>query len=354
MATLSDLVSKVRTELNDQSKQFTKTLAGDGTTKDFPLGYKPIDSSTLLITVNGTIQTNPTNYTVEANYGVIHFTTAPANNAVIKVVGSVFRYFSDADLEYFVNTALSQHLHNRSDSFGRQMTVTLLPEVEVYPVTIISTIEALYALATDASFDINIIAPDGVTIPRSQRYTQIMGLIAQRQEQYRNICSALNIGLWRVEMGVLRRVSRTTNKLIPVYMPQEIDDARKPERVYLQNDMTGRTPLPTTVGIYDLVIEQGDSWYITLDLPDATDLNDLNFKAQIRTYPGSPTLWGTISVVVHDAVAKKIRLSLTKEQTKALPVRCAWDIQATSDSDPTFERTYLRGQVFVNQQVTTD
>lgn len=354
MATLADLVARVRTELNDQPRQFTKSFTGDGTTKDFTLGIKPLDALTLYITINGTVQTNPTNYTVEAGIGVIHFVTAPANNAVIKISGNVYRYFADAELEYFVNTSLTQHFHSRTDSFGRQMTIALLPEVEVYPVAILSTIEALYALATDASFDIDIHAPDGVTIPRTQRYSQLMGLIAQRQEQYRNICSALNIGLWRIEVGVLRRVSRTTNKLIPVYMPQEVDDARRPERVYLQNDLTGRTPLPTTVGIYDLIIEQGDNYSVTLDFPDDTDFDDLVFKAQIRTYPGSPTLWGTMTTAVASPSLKKLTISLTKEQTQVLPVRCAWDIQATSISDPAFERTYLRGQVFVNQQVTLD
>lgn len=354
MASLSDFVSKVRTELNDQSKQFSKSFTGDGVTTTFNLGYKPIDDSTLLVTVGSTIITNPSGYTVEPSVGVIHFNTAPAANSVIKVSGGVYRYFSDADLTYFVNTAVTQHVYNRTDSYGRQMTIGLLPEVEVYPVTILSLVEALYALATDASFDIDITAPDGVHVPRSQRYSQLMALVAQRQEQYRNLCSALNIGLWRVEMGVLRRVSRTTNKLVPVYMPQEVDDARKPERVYLQNDLTGRSPMPTTVAVYDLVVEQGDSYSVVLDFPDDTDFNDLVFKAQIRTYPGSPTLWATMEVEVNDPVLKKLSVALTKEQTTVLPVRCAWDIQATSISDPTFERTYLRGQVFVNQQVTTD
>lgn len=354
MATLADLVAKVRTELNDQPKQFSKTFVGDGTTKDFSLGVKPVDATSLLVTVGNTILANPAGYTVEERIGVIHTTSAPALNASLKVLGSVFRYFSDAELEYFINTAVTQHTHNRTDGFGRQMTISMLPEVEVYPVTILSVIEALYALATDASFDINISAPDGVTIPRSQRFQQLSSWIAQRQEQYKNICSALNIGLWRIEMGTLRRVSRTTNKLVPVYMAQEVDDARKPERVYLTNDLMGRTPLPTTVGIYDVVLQAGDNWSAVFDFPDTTDFNDLVFKAQIRTYPGSPTLWGTFDISIQDAIAKKLRLSLTKEVTTVLPVRCAWDIQATSLSDPTFERTYLRGQVFVNQQVTTD
>ena len=354
MATLVDLVSRVRTELNDQPRQFTKTFVGDGTTTTFNLGVKPIDLNTLLVKVGNTTLANPDGYTAEANFGTIHTVAAPAANAVLSVAGNVFRYFSDAELEYFINVAVTQHTTNRTDGFGRQMTLSMLPEIESYPVAILSTIEALYALATDSAFDIDIHAPDGVTIPRAQRYSQLMQLIAQRQEQYKSICSALNIGLWRIEMGTLRRVSRTTNKLVPVYMSQEVDDARKPERVYLQNDLMGRSPLPTTVGIYDLVLEQGDNYSVVLDFPNDTDFDDLVFKAQIRTYPGSPTLWGTMEVTVNDPVLKKLALSLTKEQTTVLPVRCAWDIQATSLSDPTFERTYLRGQVFVNQQVTTD
>ena len=61
-----------------------------------------------------------------------------------------------------------------------------------------------------------------------------------------------------------------------------------------------------------------------------------------------------MGVAVNNALLKKLTISLTKEQTDVLPVRCAWDIQATSLSNPAFERTYLRGQVFVNRQVTLD
>ena len=49
---------------------------------------------------------------------------------------------------------------------------------------------------------------------------------------------------------------------------------------------------------------------------------------------------------------KKLRLSLTREQTQRLPVRAFWDLQATSLSDPDFEQTYIRGQVFTEREVT--
>ena len=351
MATLTDLISKVRTEINDQAKQFTKTFTGDGVTTTFNLGVKPVDDATLLVKDNSTTLLNPAGYTVETTYGVIHTTSAPAAGHTLTVSGNVWRYFSDDEIANFVNTAVLQHTNNRTDAFGTAITISNLPEIEVYPLVVLCAVEALFALTTDASYDININAPDGVSIPRGQRFQQMSALINQRMEQYKSLCAALNIGLWRIEMGTLRRVSRTTNKLVPIYMSQEIDDSTKPERVYMQNDLNGRTPIPSTVPIYDISILQGDDYSVILDFPDTLDFSPLTFKAQIRTYPGSPTLWATFTVAVYDANLKKLKLSLPGSTTANIPVRCFWDIQATSSIDSSVT-TYLRGQVFTYPQVT--
>jgi hypothetical protein len=351
MATLTDLISKVRTEINDQAKQFTKTFTGDGVTTTFNLGVKPVDDTTLLVKDNNTTLTNPTGYTVETVYGVIHTTSAPASGHTLTVTGNVWRYFSDSEITNFINTAVLQHTNNRTNSFGSAITLATLPELEVYPLVVLCTVEALFALATDASFDINISAPDGVSIPRGQRFQQMTALINQRMEHYKSICAALNIGLWRIEIGTLRRVSRTTNKLVPIYVPQEIDDSTSPERVYMQNDLNGRTVVPSTVPIYDMVMMQGDDFSVILDFPDTMDFTTMTFKAQIRTYPGSPTLWATFTITVYDANLKKLQLSLDSKTTAILPVRCFWDIQATSSVDNSVT-TYLRGQVFTYPQVT--
>ena len=241
--------------------------------------------------------------------------------------------------------SVGQHVYNRTDNLGSQMTIAKIPTVEEYPVAILATIEALWALATDAAFDINIVAPDGVTIPRSQRYQQLTNMITERMNQYRMLCSALNIGLWRLEIGTLRRVSRRTNKLVPLYMPQESDDARKPERIYLQNDHLGYTPTPTTAATYDLIIYQGDSYSVVLDFPDDLNIADLVFKAQIRTYPNAPALYAEFTIAVVDANLKKLRLSLTKQQTAYLPARAFWDLQATSISDTTWQKKIGRAHV---------
>ena len=354
MAVLADILYRVRLELGDLATQFEWDGIGDGDSTSFDIKLKPIDSTTLTVTVNNNPIAQPTGYTIEKDLGVFHFATAPGNGVPINIKGTHYRYFTDSDLELFINTAVEQHTYNRTDGYGNQMTLAKVPAVEEYPIAILAVIEALWALATDASFDINIFAPDGVTIPRSERYHQLVNMINQRQEQYRTLCSALNIGLWRMEIGTLRRVSRRTNKLVPVYMPQEADDPRKPERVYIQNDMMGRSPMPTTASVYDLIIYQGDSYSVVLDFPESLDITTLEFKAQIRTYPNAPALYATFNIEVIDSVLKKIRLSLTKQQTAYLPARAFWDLQATSSSDPDFQKTYVRGQVFVTQQVTVD
>jgi hypothetical protein len=333
-------------------KQFTSTFTGDGSTKDFDTKIKPLEDTTLVVTVNNVAQPQPTNYTVEKDLGVFHFVTAPANALPIRITGTSYRYFTDADITRFIETAVEQHTHERTDGFGTQMTLYMLPAVEEYPLAILATVEALWALATDSAFDIDIQAPDGVMIPRSERYRQLTQIIQQRMEQYKQLSSALNIGLWRIEMGTLRRVSRMTNKLVPIYLAQEIDDSRKPERVYIQNDLNGRKPAPSYAGVYDIALYQGDSWSGEFDFP--FDVTNLTFKAQIRTYPNAPALYGTFGVVKFDAVNGRIRLTLDPVATKYLPARAFWDLQATSTTDPTFEQTYVRGQVFVTQQVTLD
>lgn len=352
MALLSDLVSRVRLELGDQGKEFTFTALGDGVTKEFYLNNKPVDAYTLTVTVTQDFIPAPTGYKLEVDQGIVRFLNPVADGALITVHGTAYRYFSDADIERFIDTAVTQHLHERTDAYGSRMSIGAIQSVEEYPVAILSTIEALWALATDASFDINITAPDGVVIPRSQRWQQLTSMIQQRQDQYKQLCSALNIGLWRIQMGTLRRVSRHTNKLVPVYMAQEHDDSRKPERVYLPNDLNGRQVFPTTVQAYDLVLYQGDSF--SQDFVLGASVTGLVFKSEMRTYPNSPARYASFTVTIIDAATGRIRITLTQSATKYLPVRLFWDLQATSTTDATFQKTFLRGQVFVTQQVSVD
>ena len=356
MARVSQIVDRVRLELGDMPKKFTYSSPGDGTNKIFDSKIKPVEPSSLVVEVRGPQGTvpipSPAGYTVEKDLGIFSFYTAPAANATVTITGTSYRYFTDSDLERFVNTAIEQHTHERMDAYGRKMTVGNLPSVEEYPIAILAAIEGLWALATDAAFDIDIQAPDGVMIPRSERYRQLSQIIQQRMQQYKELSSALNIGLWRLEMGTLRRVSRHTNRLVPIYMAQEIEDSKYPQRVYIENNLKGFDPTPTTAAIYDLLIYQGDLFKLELDFP--SDTTNLVFKAQIRVYAGAPIIVADMTVTVVNNATGRIRLSLPKSVTEKLPKRGVWDLQATSTVDNTFQKTYMRGQVFVTEQVTVD
>ena len=356
MARVSQIVDRVRLELGDMPKKFTYSSPGDGTSKIFDSKIKPLEPSSLVVEVRspqGTVPIPaPAGYTVEKDLGIFHFYTSPAANATVTITGLSYRYFSDSDLERFVNTAIEQHTHQRRDKFGRLLTISNLDAVEEYPLAILAAIEALWCLATDSAFDIDIQAPDGVMIPRSERYRQLTGIIQQRMQQYKELSSALNIGLWRLELGTLRRVSRTTNRLVPIYMAQEIEDSTYPERVYIENNLKGFDPTPTTAAIYDLLIYQGDSFSIELDFPTAT--TNLVFKACIRIYAKAPIIVADLVVTVINNATGRIRLSLPSSVTKKLPKRGVWDLQATSTVDADFQKTYIRGQVFVTEQVTVD
>jgi hypothetical protein len=67
--------------------RFPKTLAGDGATKAFSLGFPVIAEAHIRVTVDGTLKVRGTDYNVQdptAKNPVIAFAAAPANAAVIK------------------------------------------------------------------------------------------------------------------------------------------------------------------------------------------------------------------------------------------------------------------------------
>lgn len=351
MATLTDLINRVRLELGDQGSSLDVTLTADGTSVRYEIGIFPVDGPSLQVSVGGVLQTT-SQVSVEERTGTIIFTAAPALNAAIRVWGTRYRYFGSVDITQYVNDAVAEHLYHRTDDFGRALTLANLPVVEDYPVSLLATTYALYALATDASFDIDISAPDGVHIPRSERYRQLMDMLATRQTQYRELCAALNVGLNRIEVFSLRRISRTTNRLVPIYVAQEIDDSTPAQRVYLPSNMLGGDPFPQAAAEQDFTVTQGDSFSETLIFP--FDLTPYTVAAQIRVYPGTVSAATVIhcQVTSTSSTSSTVVLSLTPDQTTILPLKSFWDLQLTAVNDPTNITTYLTGMFFVPRQVT--
>lgn len=345
MASLSQIVSRVRLELADLPEAFVETFRGDGTSTVWNLAHYPLDASSLAVSVDGANVV----YTVDERSGRLTLAgSAPAEGASITVTGRHFRYFTDADMSLYVQSAVDQHLLNRLDDYGRALDLTRLPAVEEYAVALLATIQALWALATDSSFDIDISAPDGVSIPRSERFRQLMEIIASRQAQYEQLCEAMNIGLYRIEVFSLRRISKKTGRYVPIYQPQEIDDYSPPTRVHLPLPSYGGHALPQTAAINDLVFTQGDSFTITISL--GINLTGCTVAAQVRQFNESPAVQGTFTATITDLVQGTVVLSLTSAQTRLLPMQGVWDLQVTMP-DLTVQ-TLVKGMVLVNRDVT--
>ena len=351
MATLTNLAERLRSELGDIGKSFVYQFTADGTTNRYLLPYSPVDAINMVITVDGTDIS--TTVDVEETTGYMTFDTTPEEGAVVVAAGTYFRYFTVTEIEQFVCTAFEQHTANHADSYGRAVLMDTLPGLEEYPVVIYASTLALYTLATDASFDIDITAPDGVTIPRSERYRQLMQMVETRKQQYKELCSLLGIGLYKIDVFTLRRTSKTTNRYVPVYLPQEVDDRSMPQRAILNIPSYGSAIAPSSVATKDLLIYSGDSFTAILDFPDSMDVNDYTWESQISQQPGSGVKLTTFTIDFVDGATDQLQLTLTTTQTDALPDKAYWDIQGTLVADTTQVRTFMRGAVFTTEDVTS-
>jgi len=347
LATITSLVDRVRLELGDTAKTFSwPTTAVDGVNR-YQIPWSPVLASTVVVYVDGSL-VDEDDYLVEESTGTLIFDSAPTDGDTILVTGSHFRFFTDTELESLVTAAVAEHTYLKTDAFGRQVNITNLPAVEEYPVALWATYKALMVLATDSSFDIDIQTPDGVSIPRSERYGQLYNMAQARKVQYDDLSKALNIGLQKIEVFTFRRISRTTNRYVPVYIPQEVDDRSQPQRAYLPLPTYGAEPVPQSASIYDIVFTQGDAWEVEIDFP--MDLTGHTLKAQARLYPESAAVVAEFAVTVISAATGVVKLSLTTDQTVKFPIKSYWDLQVTPPSGK--EYTYLTGAVFAKRQIT--
>ena len=357
MATLEMLSTRLRNELGDMGRTFEETFSGDGSTKRYQLTTAPVKGATLVVKVGATNVSSTTS--VEEQTGMVVLAVAPVQDAVITITGTTYKYFTDAEIEYYINTAFAEHARTTTDSNGSKATLLSLPGIDEYPLVILASTMALYTLATDASFDIDIISPDGVSIPRSERFRQLSEIINSRKEQYREICNLLGIGLHKIEVFNLRRISRLTNKLVPIYRPQEIDDSSLPQRVRLSIPTYGDITPENDVVHKDLSMYSGDDFSIKLKF--SLNLAGYTPKAEIRLFHTGgraqvgPVIVGTFTVTKLQSVAGGIydivQLSLPGSVTSALPRTAYYDIQLT-DNATSKVRTYMAGKVFTEEQVT--
>jgi hypothetical protein len=330
VATLASLIDRVRLELGDMGKSFVVQFMADGSSNRFTLQYSPVDGTGLTVYKDGVDISEESS--VEESTGTLVLDTLPDDGEALLVSGTYYRYFTTAELGYFVDAALQQHTARKTDEVGRKITLENLAPIEEYPVALYASTLALYTLATDASFDINIFAPDGVTIPRSERYRQLMEIIDSRREQYRELCTQLGIGLYTIEVFTLRRISKTSNRYVPVYKPQEVDDRSWGQRadLVIPNYGSRLTPWPTDGG--ELTAYEGIAY--TTDIPFTGDFTGKSFIARLIVQRGSLQVVRTfeLEVATTDDVNYVATVSLTAENTRRLAKRTYWQLASINDS----------------------
>lgn len=357
MATLSNLISRVRLELGDMGKSFVTQFVADGSTNRFNIHYSPLDSSQVYATLNGADVTE--NVSVEESTGVIVFDTVPDDGDEIQVSGIYYRYFTAAELESLVTDAILQHTANHVDSIGRKITVENLPTIDEYPVALYATTLALYTLANDAAFDIDVFAPDGVNIPRSERYRQLTEMVQTRQAQYRELCVQLGLGMYSIDVFTLRRISKATGRYVPVYKPQEVDDRSYPQRVDDNAPTYGdkRAPWPTDAG--ELTAYQGRAFTTDVTFSGTYDVST-SFVAKVLNQRGSVLVVQEFDMsVVDDGDGNyTATLSLTADQTLRLANRTYWSLQLVDpeNTDPnsgTILPVEIKGGNFFTERVSS-
>lgn len=247
MATTADILNRVRIELGDMGSPFSDSFLGTGTLTMYDLtDFNVWDVSvTWIKDLTPVPLVEGTDYLLNAQEGRIFLLSTvgalPQGDRLI-VMGKAGGIFSDEELTMFINDAVLQHTYGEEtssrykDSSGfirfdhTAVTLANLPAVEDSLVSWRATIEALWVLATDAATDIDISSADGTTVPRSQRYRQLRQQIDGLTERYNDLSAQLNVGLNRMEVGKLRRVSRRTERYIPIFVSREYDDYELPRR----------------------------------------------------------------------------------------------------------------------------
>lgn len=236
----ADLVARMRRELGDMGAPFQDIFTGTGENARYDLSQSAIGYlSAVTLTHDGATRplTQDTDYELDDVAGRILLLGGDLGIGDILVVTGVGAgMFSASELQSFADEAITMHCDKRFTSARTRdehgfiryieapVTLANLPQIEELPLVLLGVVNALWSLATDAATDVNIDTVEGTHVDRAQRFGQIMTMIDATTERYRDYCQQLNIGMWRIEMATLRRVSRTTSRYVPVYRHREYDD----------------------------------------------------------------------------------------------------------------------------------
>lgn len=186
-------------------------------------------------------------YQLDERNGLLRIAQAPSGgfpaNMHINVEGYYVDWVADQDLKFHITNVIAEF------GFGQpEWSLDDISDVEADLISLQAASEVLFALLVQYSRDIDVTTPQAMHIPATQRFHQVHqmlygpGGLAEKVKEKQNM---LGVGLGRAEVGTLRRVSRTTNRLVPVYVVREYDDISRPRRLFTEPDTQGQFNPPT-------------------------------------------------------------------------------------------------------------
>lgn len=222
-------------------------------------GQQPVAGGTAYWTdVSGTA------FAVNLTSGKIALGEPIAVNATMIVSGLSWALFSNDELLRIICESILQHTYAQEteeryrDAHGfidyreTPKMLQFLPAIEEPLIVMLSVINVFWTLANDAATDSNVQTAEGTAIDRTTRYQHLMQQIEAMKQRYTEYCAQLNVGLYRWETLNLRRVSKTTGRLVPLFREREYDDHRWPTRlippVDHRNDDNSGVPNPLWAG----------------------------------------------------------------------------------------------------------
>lgn len=229
LTVLEHTVQLTRNYLRDFPKFFQVSFDAVGRT--YQLGNINIDSETLYVaTTSGASATELTTsqYSLDVRNGILRLASTPTSGSRIMVEGYYYEWLIPSDLQFYCE---------RSINFHRPTINIPLEQASPAVLDVIglgALVEALQALMTEYARDIDVMTSESIHIPGSQRFRMLQSLVQQWEVEYRKHANNLNIGPEKIDQFSLRRVSRTTNRLVPLYVAKEFGDYGPIERIFAE------------------------------------------------------------------------------------------------------------------------
>lgn len=166
-------------------------------------------------------------WTLDDRNGILKLTNPAYVGQRVLVSGYHYIWFSDSDVARAMQQIGTEIMYTTPDLELADLDDSIVEVAEMGAV-----VRLLWSLCIELALDIDVSTPEGMFIPAHQRYSQALQMMQYWEGQYQTRASSLNLGYGALEIFQLRRVARLTNRYVPVYRNQEIDDPRRPQRIY--------------------------------------------------------------------------------------------------------------------------